>query len=39
MCVCVCVCVHVCALLIAYDEPCWIHDLQRIFSFGTRDQA
>ena len=36
---CVCMCVHVCALLIAYDEPCWIHDLQRIFSFGTRDQV
>ena len=26
-------------LLIAYGEPCQMHDLQRRFSFGTRDQA
>ena len=25
--------------LIAYGEQCWIRDLQRRFSFGTRDQA
>jgi len=28
-----------CILLIAYNEWCWIHDLWRRFSFGTRDQA
>ena len=26
-------------ILIAYSEQCWIRDLQRRFSFGTRDQA
>ncbi|XDA77725.1 hypothetical protein R6Z07F_007854 [Ovis aries] len=26
-------------LLIAYGERCWVHDLQRRFSFRTRDQA
>ena len=26
-------------ILIAYSEPCRIHDLWRRFSFGTRDQA
>ena len=26
--------------LIAYSEPCWIHDFwRRRFRFGTRDQA
>ena len=26
-------------VVIAYGEWCWIHDLQRRFSFGNRDQA
>ena len=39
VCVCVCVCVCMSALLITYSEPCLIHDLLKIFSFGTRDQA
>ena len=25
--------------LIVYSEQCWIRDLQRRFSFGTRDQT
>ena len=25
--------------VIAYGVPCWIHNLQRRFSFSTRDQA